>query len=141
MSAFLLDTNVISEITRPRPNAGVVKWIESTDELLLHISVLTLGEIRKGISLLSDGRRRVALEAWLGRDLMLRFSGRILPVDLPVADRWGRISAAATAKGSPMPVIDCLIAATAMHQQLTLVSRDETYSGLTGLEVLNPWRS
>ncbi len=141
MSGFLLDTNVISEITRPRPDQGVIKWIESTDESLLHLSVLTLGEIRKGIALLPEGRRRVSLESWLDHDLLLRFSGRILPIDLEVADRWGRISAGATAKRTPLPVIDCLLASTAMHYNLTLVSRDLTYSGIPGVDLFNPWRS
>jgi toxin FitB len=141
VSGFLLDTNVISEITRPRPDQGVIKWIESTDESLLHLSVLTLGEIRKGVALLPDGRRRVSLEAWLDRDLIVRFSGRILPIDLEIADRWGRISASATAKRTPLPVIDCLLGSTAMHYNLTLVSRDETCSGIPGIELFNPWRS
>ncbi len=140
MSGFLLDTNVISEILRPRPDPGVITWIENTDEALLHLSVLTLGEIRKGIALLPDGRRRVSLESWLNRDVMLRFSGRILPIDLEVADRWGRISGSAAAKRSPLPVIDCLLAATALHHNLTLVSRDETCSGIPGIELFNPWR-
>lgn len=141
MSGFLLDTNVISEITRPRPDPGVVKWIESTDESILYLSVLTVGEIRKGISLLSDGRRRVSLESWLNHDLMLRFSGRILPIDLEIADRWGRISGSEAARRSPIPVIDCLLAATAIHYNLTLVSRDEAYSSIEGVGLLNPWRS
>jgi len=141
VSGFLLDTNVISEITRPRPDPGVVKWIESTDESILYLSVLTVGEIRKGISLLSDGRRRVSLESWLNHDLMLRFSGRILPIDLEIADRWGRISGSEAARRSPIPVIDCLLAATAIHYNLTLVSRDEAYSSIEGVGLLNPWRS
>ena len=139
MSGFLLDTNVISELVRPRPDSRVVKWIDSTAESLLYLSVLTLGEIRTGITSLVDGRRRVSLESWLDHDLTARFSGRILPIDSAVADRWGRISANAKAKGSPMPVIDGLLAATAMQFDLTVVSRDETFHKLPSLEVFNPW--
>ena len=140
MSGFLLDTNVISEIVRPRPSANVVRWIEAADESLLHISVLTLGEIRKGIALLSDGRRRMSLESWLDKDLAHRFSGRILSIDRGIADRWGRISAHAKAAGFPLPVIDSLLAATAMQHDLVVVSRDETYKGVAGLELFDPWR-
>jgi predicted nucleic acid-binding protein len=101
--------------------------------------VLTLGEIRTGITSLVDGRRRVSLESWLDHDLTTRFSGRILPIDSAVADRWGRISANAKARGSPMPVIDGLLAATAMQFDLTVVSRDETFHKLLSLEVFDPW--
>jgi len=140
VSRFLLDTKVISEIVRPRRSANVVKWIEAADESILHISVLTLGEIRKGISLLSDGRRRMSLESWLDKDLAQRFSGRILSIDRPIAERWGRISAHAKATGSPLPLIDCLLAATAMQHDLIVASRDETYKGVAGLELFNPWQ-
>jgi toxin FitB len=139
VSGFLLDTNVILELVRPHPDSRVLKWIESTAESLLYLSVLTLGEIRTGITSLVDGRRRVSLESWLDHDLTTRFSDRILPIDSAVADRWGRISANAKAKGSPMPVIDGLLAATAMQFDLTVVSRDETFHKLPSLEVFNPW--
>jgi predicted nucleic acid-binding protein len=139
VSGFLLDSNVISELVRPRPDPGVLKWVESTDESLLQISVLTLGEIRKGIALLADGRRRISLEGWLAHDLAVRFSGRILPIDVPIANRWGRISAAAKASGSALPVIDGLLAATAMQHNLTMVSRDEAYLQIAGVELFNPW--
>ena len=141
MSGFLLDTNVISELVKPRPHPGVAKWIESTDESLFHISVLTLGEIRRGITLLADGRRRASLESWLDHELSLRFSGRILTIDLAIADRWGRLSAAAKAAGRPVPVIDGLLASTAIHRDMTLVSRDESYSLIAGLALFNPWKS
>lgn len=140
MSGFLLDTNVISEIVRPRPSANVVKWIEAADESTLHISVLTLGEIRKGIALLSDGRRLMSLESWFDKDLAHRFSGRILSIDRAIAERWGRISAHAKATGSPLPVIDCLLAATAMQHDLIVASRDKTYKEVAGLELFNPWQ-
>jgi len=139
LSGFLLDTNLISELVRPRPNSGVLDWIKSTDESILHISVLTVGEIRKGIAVLADGRRRASLESWLEHELASRFSGRILSIDQGVADRWGRISAAAKTRGMPLPVIDGLLAATALHFNLTVVSRDRTYAAVAGLDFFNPW--
>jgi predicted nucleic acid-binding protein len=141
MSGFLLDTNVISELIRARPEPRVAAWIEATNESLLFLSVLTLGEIRKGIVALGDAARRVALEAWLDHDLALRFSGRILPIDLGVADRWGRMCGSAAAKKSPIPVIDALLAATALHYDLTLVSRDLKHASVSRVSVFDPWTS
>jgi len=139
VSGFLLDTSVISELVKSRPQPRVVAWLETTDESLLYLSVLTIGEIRKGISSLSDGARRVALEAWLDHDLALRFSARILPIDQSVADRWGRISGSAAARKSAIPVMDALLAATALHHDLTLVSRDVSHAGVSGVATFNPW--
>jgi toxin FitB len=139
VSGFLLDTNVVSELIKPKPAPRVVAWFESVNESLLCLSVLTLGEIRKGIVALGDVGRRVALEAWLDHDLALRFDGRILPIDLGVADRWGRICGTAAAKKSPIPVIDGLLAATALHYDLTLVTRDTRHAGVIGVAVFDPW--
>lgn len=141
MSGLLLDTNVISELVRVRPDPRVSRWIENTDEAILHLSVLTLGEIRKGIALLADGRRRVSLESWLAHDLSVRFAGRILDIDTAIADRWGRLSAAAKNAGRPLGVIDGLLAATAIQRDMTLVSRDESYSTIASLALFNPWES
>lgn len=141
MSGFLLDTNAISELINSRPNPNVVEWIEATDESLLYLSVLTIGEIRRGISRLAVGRKRASLEAWLDNDVMLRFSGRILPIELTIAVRWGRISADAATNGTPIPVIDGLLAGTAIHHSLTIVSRDEGFRSIAGVEVFNPWRT
>lgn len=117
-----------------------MQWVEATDESLLYISVLTLGEIRKGIARLPDRRRRASLESWLDHDLAVRFSSRILVVDVAVADRWGRLSGSNAAKKSPVPVIDGLLAATALHYNLTLVTRDSGHAAITGLDVFNPWQ-
>jgi toxin FitB len=136
MSGFLLDTNVVSELVRPRPDPKVTAWVAATDEELLFVSVLTFGEIRKGIARLNEPARRVALEAWLDRDLTIRFDGRILPVDLSVADRWGQLSAASP---NPVPVIDGLLAATALHHNLTLVTRNTKDVVGTRVAVFNPW--
>ena len=139
MSGFLLDTNVISELVKAKPEPKVTAWIENIDESLLYLSVLTLGEIRKGITFLRDGARRVSLEVWFDRDLALRFSDRIISIDLDVADRWGRI--AGNARKKPLPVIDGLLAATALHYDLTLVTRNIADIAGPGVAVFNPWEA
>lgn len=140
MSGFLLDTNIISELVKPKPEANVTAWIEDTDESLLFLSVLTLGEIRRGIAALPQSRRRVTLEAWLERDLRLRFEGRILVIDAEVADRWGLLTAAARNSAIVLPVIDGLLAATALEHNLTLVTRDTGQIPAMGVSVFNPWQ-
>ncbi len=141
MSGFLLDTNIISELVKPKPEPKVTGWIEATEESLLYLSVLTLGEIRRGIASLHQASRRVALEAWLETDLRLRFSARILAIDEAVADRWGRITAEASAKKVAVPVIDGLLAATALHYNLTLVTRNDRDVAAAGVPVFNPWHA
>ena len=140
MSGFLLDTNVISELVRPRPEANVTAWIEGTDESLLYLSVLTLGEIRRGIAVLPQSQRRATLEAWLNKDLRARFENRILDIDQEVADRWGLLTAAARNSGIVLPVIDGLLAATALEHNLTLVTRDTGQIPSMGVAVFNPWQ-
>lgn len=139
MSGFLLDTNVLSELVKPKPDANVLRWIEETDESILFLSMLTLGEIRNGIARLGPGSRRGRLESWLQVDLRTRFLGRALSIDEAIADRWGAISADAAAKGKPVPVVDGLLAATALHHNLTLVTRDGSDVAGTGVSTVNPW--
>jgi predicted nucleic acid-binding protein len=139
VSGFLLDTNVISELVRPRPEANVTAWIECTDESLLYLSVLTLGEIRRGIAVLPQSRRRATLEAWLDKDLRTRFEDRILGIDQEVADRWGLLTAAARTSGIVLPVIDGLLAAMALEHNLTLVTRDTGQIPSMGIAVFKPW--
>ncbi len=139
MSAFLLDTNCISELVRNKPESRVLKWMEEADESLLYLSVLTLGEIRKGVAALPQSRRRSQLEAWLEQDLQVRFAGRILPIDAAVADRWGSLAADAKRKGRTISIIDGLLAATAMQHNLTIVSRNVSDFANTHAAVLNPW--
>src|SRR5690242_17635854 len=123
MNGYLLDTNCISELVRPKPEPRVTEWIEAADENLLYLSVLTLSEIRKGVSGLAPGRRRTRLETWLEVDLQARFSGRIVPIDSAIAGRWGLLAAEAKRKGRTLSVIDGLLAATALLRNLTVVSR------------------
>lgn len=140
MSGFLLDTNVISELVKPRPETRVVSWIAATDESLLFLSVLTIGEIRRGISSLPSTTRRATLEAWLDSSLLVRFNGRILPIDQGVADRWGRLTGSAAARKSPIAVIDGLLAATALHHNLTLVTRNTADIAAAAVAVFDPWQ-
>jgi toxin FitB len=139
VSGYLLDTNCISELVRIKPEPTVVAWIESVDENQLFLSVLTLGEIRKGLAALPQERRRTRLESWLETDLRARFAGRILPVDVAVADRWGLLAATAKRKGSPLSTVDGLLAATALRHDLTLVSRNVNDFTDTGVRTLNSW--
>lgn len=138
MSGFLLDTNVVSEMVKPRPHSGVMRWIRSADESLLFFSVVTVGEIRKGIASHSDPARKMQLESWLAA-LIQRFSGRILPMDMAVADRWGYITGTCKLRGVTLPVIDGILAATAIHHDLTLVTRNVKNVHGTGAGVLDPW--
>jgi toxin FitB len=139
MSGFLLDTNCISELTRQRPDQRVLDWMEAADESLLYLSVLTVGEIRKGLAELAQSKRRTQLETWLEVDLRARFAGRILPIDGPVADRWGQLAGDAKREGKTLAVIDGLLAASALQHNLTVVSRNTSDFVHTRVTVLNPW--
>jgi len=141
MSGFLLDTNCISELVRPKPELRVLEWMEAADEALLYLSVLTVGEIRKGVAGLTQGKKRTRLEAWLEVDLQGRFSGRIVPIDAAIADRWGLLAAEGKRKGKALPIVDGLLAATALHYNLTVVSRNASNFAFTQVPVLNPWET
>lgn len=134
--SYLLDTNIVSETIKTNPNKSVIAWLDQLPGEALFISVLTLGEIRKGIEALSDKKRREKLRLWLEHELPSWFEGRVLPVDLAVADRWGRLLAEA---GRPLPTIDSLLAATALHYELRLVTRNARDFDYPGLEVINPF--
>jgi predicted nucleic acid-binding protein len=141
MSGFLLDTNCISELIRSQPEPRVMDWMRAADESLLYLSVLTLGEIRKGVATLAQSKRRTYLESWLELDLQVRFSGRILAINNAVADRWGWLTAEAERKGWPLAAIDGLLAATALHHNLTVVSRNVSDFAHTHVPILNPWEA
>lgn len=137
---FLLDTNVISELMKPRPDRGVVAWIEATPEELCFLSVITIGEVRKGIDLIDErDARRGPLQAWLNHDLRLRFAGRWLPFDEGVAERWGQVEALAKRRRHTLPTVDAQLAATALHYGLTFVTRNTSDVRPTGVPVVNPW--
>lgn len=134
--SYLLDTNVLSELRRTTPNAGAAEWFAQRPASTLYLSVLTLGELRKGAEGIADASRRTALLDWLEAELPIFFTGRILPVDAQVADRWGRLVATAN---RPVPAIDSLLAATAAHHGLSLVTRNVRDFANLGLEIINPW--
>lgn len=134
--SYLIDTNVLSELRRKDPNPSVVNWVTNRPPSILYLSVLTLGEIRKGVEALADSTRKRELTDWLEADLPHFFAGRMLSIDVRVADRWGQIMAAA---GRPLPAIDSLLAATALHHGLSLVTRNSKDFQYQGLDVINPW--
>ena len=137
--SFLLDTNVVSEWVRPRPDAGVVAWLADADEDRVFISVVTLAELRYGIERLTAGQRRRRLDEWLTGELPLRFEGRVLPIDAAIADAWGRLTASREAAGRPIAVVDAFIAATAEVHGLALVTRNVSDFDATVKAVVNPW--
>lgn len=140
MSGFLLDTNVLSEFNRKgAPDERVKRWLEAADSESLYVSVLTFGEIRFGVELLPHSKRREQLERWLEYDLQEWFEGRILPVDRLITDGWGTLRAQAQLKGRPLSVIDALLAATALHHNLTIASRNASDFAIVDLAVINPW--
>jgi predicted nucleic acid-binding protein len=134
--SYLLDTNVLSELRRRVPDPAVARWFQDRPAGTLYLSVLTLGELRKGVEGLVDTTRRLTLLDWLETELPVFFAGRILPVDAAVADRWGHMVAKA---GRPVPAIDSLLAATAMQHGLILVTRNVRDVADLGVPVLNPW--
>lgn len=136
--SYLVDTNAWSELARPRPDPKVLAWFANAPIETLHVSVLTVGELRKGVELLAPGGKREKLRRWLEEEIPRTFEDRLLPIDLAVTERWGRLLASV---GRPVPVVDSLIAATALHRNLRVVTRNEAdFVAFAGLEVVNPWK-
>jgi predicted nucleic acid-binding protein len=139
VNGYLLDTNVPSEFSRDRPDPRVVAWLKAQPPTRLYLSAVTIGEIRKGLVVLPQGRRRIELEAWFHTDLLVWFRNRILPVTDSIADRWGVLEGQCQLKGTPLNTADGMIAATALEHDLTLVTRNvKDFAGL-GVVLLNPW--
>lgn len=136
---FLLDTCIISEIIRPTPSGKVVKWIKGQDENSLFISVLTIGELHKGIEKLPESKRKEDLHNWVEDDLKERFLNRIINIDIYVAMQWGKIQGIVEKAEKPMPAIDSLIAATGIAHHLTVVTRNTADMKESGVTLLNPW--
>ncbi len=137
---YLLDTNVISELVAKQPVAQVVTWIDNIDDTQAYLSVITIGEIKKGIEKLPDSARKERLRAWLSDELIVRFSQRILAIDVNVMLNWGNLVAMLEMKGRKLPAMDSLIAAVAIHGQLTLATRNVNDFRDTGVTLINPWR-
>ena len=141
MKGYLVDTNVPSELTREAPDARVVAFLRNAQKESVFLSVMTIGEICKGIATLPVSQRRTALQDWLDIDVRSWFAGRILPVTEAIAERWGHLAATAKQHGSALAVVDGVIAATALHHDLTLVTRNvKDFAGL-GIDLSNPWET
>jgi len=139
VNGFLLDTNIPSEFRNPRPEPQVVQWLDSVAEESVFISVVALGEIRKGCELLDIGKRREGLEQWLEVEVRAWFEGRILPVTEAIAERWGRLEAKCQRLGQPLNTADGQIAATALEHGLTLATRNVNDFRDLGVTLFNPW--
>jgi predicted nucleic acid-binding protein len=137
---FLIDTNVVSELLRPAPSDRVMDWLNAQPPMDIAISVLTIGEIERGMTLMPAGRRRSALERWINQDIPQQFQGRIIGMDEAVAREWGRLSARSGISGRGLPVMDGLLLATASVHALTFVTRNESDCAARGVPILNPWR-
>jgi predicted nucleic acid-binding protein len=139
MTGFLLDTNIPSELTRPHPQESVSQWLDNADDEQLYLSVISLGEILKGITILPPSKRRTDLQQWLDGILRPWFGDRILRIDEPIAERWGVLAGQCKLRGRPLKVADGLIAATALVHELAVVTRIvNDFDGL-GLQIVNPW--
>jgi toxin FitB len=136
---YLLDTCVLSEFVKPRPEKRVTDWLNEQSQEDLHISVVTVGELQHGISRLQPSNRRTLLEGWLENDLLPRFEERVLPLDTNTFQVWGKLIARLEQAGTPMALMDALIAATALQQRLTLVTRNTVHFQNTQINLLDPW--
>jgi predicted nucleic acid-binding protein len=139
MSGFLVDTNVPSELTTPLPNAKVKDWVNAQDNASLYLSAVSVGEFRRGITMLPAGKRRMQLEQWFEQYLIPLFGDRILPVTKIVGNRWGILSGERRLKGTPLNTSDGLIAATALEHDLTVVTRNVKHFAGLGVHIFNPW--
>lgn len=136
---YLLDTCIISELSKKTPNNKIIRWIKDKHETDLFMSVLTLGEIQKGITKLEDSKKKRELVKWIESDLPQRFEKRILPVTDYVSRKWGEIQGLAEQQGNEMPVIDSLIAATGLTYNLEVITRNTEDMKASGVQLFNPW--
>lgn len=137
--AYLLDTCAISEMVAVKPNPNVLSWFQSQNEEMLFLSIITIGEIEKGIYQLPASRKRTLLETWLFDDLAPNFHGRILEINRKLITSWAKMIADLKTKGVVRPSFDSLIEATALHHQLILVTRDVKNFQYSQVTILNPW--
>jgi len=139
MNGFLLDTNVPSELTRLRSDPRVERWLDDADDELLFLSVVSLGEIFKGLTILPESKRRRELQQWIDETLRRWFEGRVLPVNEAMSERWGILAGERHVKGRAVSVGDGLIAATALEHDLTVVTRNVKHFNGLGVGVFDPW--
>jgi len=136
---YLLDTCVISELVKATPDENVINWINNTPDERLFLSVITIGEIRKGLTKLPDSKKKYRLTNWLNT-LLENYEARIYPVDLAVAESWGTIQGKAENNGTPVASVDSLIAAVAQTHNLIIVTRNEKDFAATNVTIVNPWK-
>jgi predicted nucleic acid-binding protein len=136
---FLLDTNLLSELVKPRPDGGVKSWVDEQPKDELAISVLAFGEIQRGVIRHPVGKRKAELERWLCVELPVEYRDRMIPIDESIALEWGRVSAEAMNRGRTIPDADGLLVATAIVLNLTLVTRNERHCAGWGAPLINPW--
>jgi len=136
---YLLDTNVITELIAREPNQRVVGWIDSLDPESVYLSVITIGELRKGIEKLAPSRRKDQLALWLTSDLLLRFADKIVSITTGVMLVWGELAGRLEREGKPMPAINSLIVASVLEGKLTLVTGNKDDFQHAGIPVVNPW--
>lgn len=136
---YLLDTCLISELAKSKPDEKVVDWVLSENETSFYISVLTLGELYKGVEKLPESKKKEELRIWIEDELKNRFQSRIISIDMRVSILWGKIQCLAEKNGKPMPAIDSLIAATGIAYDLTVVTRNVADMEQSGVKLLNPW--
>ena len=136
---YLLDTCVLSEFTRRKPNEAVVRWVEAVEEQKLFLSAITIGETQRGIERLPESHRKTELSGWLNSGLIERFGPRILALDAQTLFLWGSLSARMESAGHLMAVMDGLIAATALQNSLILVTRNVRDFLPSGVQLINPW--
>ncbi len=136
---YLLDTCVISELVAKHPNPQVVDFVDALDSDGVYLSVINIGEIAKGVEKLPKSKRKQDLHSWLKEDLLVRFRGRIIPLDTEALMQWGVLVARLESTGITLPAIDSLIAATTLTHKLTLVTRNVDDFSSTGIEIVNPW--
>jgi len=135
---YLLDTCVLSEFLKKQSNEKILEWFDRQIEESLYVSVLTIGEIRKGITRLPGSKRKTELARWL-QSVVIRYDGRLLSVDIETANLWGDLKARLEPQGRSLPVIDSLLAATALEHDLVIVTRNADDFALTGAQILNIW--
>lgn len=136
---YLLDTCIISELVAKQPNPRVLEWVDSIDPDGVYLSVITIGEITRGIERLSHSKRKQELNDWLENELLIRFQENLIELDAEILMRWGKLTAHLEAKGKTIPAIDALIAASALEKDLILVTRNVSDFDETGVEIINPW--
>lgn len=136
---YLLDTCLISELARLKPDEKVVNWVLNQNETNFYVSVLTFGELHKGVEKLPESKKKEELRIWIEDELKNRFQNRVIGIDMRVSILWGKIQCLAEKEGKPMPAIDSLIAATGIAYDLTVVTRNETDMEQSGVKLFNPW--